>query len=228
MIDRMLFVSPSLTNYDKKEGNQPLLSNGSPTFLNLLLQTITKAGTSGKPCPPTSHFPLSTLVSTEISLPVSKTGPIDKSAAIRFVVAQEGNRFVAKDGGDESSKFGILQATAGRFGYTGSVKNMTRQEAEAIYEKIWAESGAERLRSDLALVHFDTYVNSPAAAKKMLKASNGDTEAYLTLRSQRYARISSLQPDRFGKYMRGWLNRIENLRSLVAENNYSSSSRGSS
>jgi lysozyme family protein len=228
MIDRMLFVSPSLTSYERKEGNQPLLDSGGSKFLNLLLQTITKAGAGSKPSPSTSQFPLSTLVSMEMSLPQGKTDPVDKGATIRFVLAQEGSKFVARDGGNESSKFGILQATAERFGHTGSVKNMTRQEAENVYDKIWAESGAEKLRPDLALVHFDTYVNSPAAARKILKASNGNTEAYLTLRSERYARISALQPGRYGKYMKGWMNRIENLRSLVAENSYSSSSRGSS
>ena len=82
---------------------------------------------------------------------------------------------------------------------------------------MWKESGAEKLPRDLAIVHFDTYINSPAAARKMLKASGGDTEAYLDLRAQRYMRLAARSPEKYGKYAKGWMNRVERLRSLVAQ-----------
>jgi len=135
---------------------------------------------------------------------------------IRFVMKQEGSRYVARDGGKESSKYGVLRATARGYGYEGSIKNLSQADAEAIYEKMWKESGAEKLPRDLAIVHFDTYINSPAAARRMLKASGGDTETYLNLRAQRYMRLVSRRPERFGKYAKGWMNRVERLRSLVA------------
>ena len=46
---------------------------------------------------------------------------------IRFVLKQEGSAYVARDGGKESSKYGILQATARGYGYEGSVKYLTRR-----------------------------------------------------------------------------------------------------
>src|SRR5208283_1958475 len=98
--------------------------------------------------------------------------------------------------------------TANRYGYMGSVKDMSRADAEAIYKKMWEESGAQNLPPGLALVHFDTYVNSPAAAKKMLRASGGDVNTYLRLRSQRYTRLSELKPERYAKYMKGWMKRV--------------------
>ncbi len=69
----------------------------------------------------------------------------------------------------ESSRFGILQSTAKEYGYKGNIRNITRADAEAIYKKIWDKSGAASLSYPLSLVHFDTYVNSPAAASKAVE-----------------------------------------------------------
>jgi len=142
---------------------------------------------------------------------------------IRFVLKQEGSAYVARDGGRESSKYGVLRATARGYGYDGNIRHLTQDDAEAIYEKMWKESGADKLPRSLAIVHFDTYINSPAAARRMLKASGGDVETYLDLRAQRYARLASRRPEKYGKYAKGWMNRVEHLRSLVAQNESSPS-----
>jgi hypothetical protein len=136
-------------------------------------------------------------------------------AALRFVLDHEGKAYVAVDGG-ESSRYGIRQSTAERLGYQGSVRNMTQAQAEEIYSKLWAESGAQALPPRLAVVHFDTYMNSPAAARKILRTSGGDAGAYLQMRSARYARLGRMRPDRYGRYMKGWMNRIHDLQAMAA------------
>jgi lysozyme family protein len=136
--------------------------------------------------------------------------------ALRFVLEHEGSGYVANDAGKESSKYGILQATAARYGYNGDMRSMSRTQAEAIYRKIWDESGSRNLPAGLALVHFDTYMNSPQAAKKMLQASGGDTDTYLRLRTQRYTRLCQLKPARYAQYMKGWMRRIHDLRAAAA------------
>ena len=115
-----------------------------------------------------------------------------------------------------SSKFGILQSTAREHGYKGNIKNITRVDAEAIYKKIWDKSGAASLPYPLSLVHFDTYVNSPAAATKLLKKSAGNTDAYLSMRAHRYTRLAELRPAQYGKYLKGWINRVADLRNIIA------------
>jgi lysozyme family protein len=165
--------------------------------------------------------------------PYLMTDPVQKGPSaeespmkqvIRFVLKQEGSAYVARDGGGkESSKYGILRATARGYGYEGNIRHLTRDDAEAIYEKMWKESGADKLPRSLAIVHFDTYINSPAAARKMLKASEGDVETYLDLRAQRYARLASRRPEKYGKYAKGWMNRVDHLRSLVAQSDSSPS-----
>lgn len=136
---------------------------------------------------------------------------------LKVVMKHEGTAYVRMDGGRESSKMGILQSTARQYGYTDDVKNITKSQAEAIYKKIWVKSGAATLPYPLSAIHFDTYVNSPAAAGKLLKQSGGDIDTYLHMREQRYIHLATLRPQRFGKYLNGWMNRVNDLRMVVAE-----------
>jgi lysozyme family protein len=132
------------------------------------------------------------------------------------VLKHEGSAYVQRDGGAESSKFGILQSTAKEYGYKGNIRNITRSDAEAVYKKIWDKSGAASLPYPLSLIHFDTYVNSPAAAVKLLKKSGGNTEAYLEMRARRYTRLAELRPERYARYLKGWINRVADLRNIAA------------
>lgn len=141
---------------------------------------------------------------------------------LKFVLEREGSKHVREDGGRESSKYGILQTTAREYGYKGNIKDLTKADAEAIYRKIWNKSGAESLPFPLSTVHFDTYVNSPAAAEKFLTKSQLNIGTYLRLREQRYARLAEIRPEQYGKYLKGWNNRIRNLRSMVAQYEYGS------
>jgi lysozyme family protein len=142
---------------------------------------------------------------------------------LKFVLEREGSKHVREDGGRESSKYGILQSTAREHGYKGDIKDLTKVDAEVIYRKLWEKSGAESLPFPLSTVHFDTYVNSPSASEKILAKSQGNTDVYLRLREQRYARLAEIRPEQYGKYLKGWNNRINNLRSMVAQNKYGES-----
>lgn len=135
----------------------------------------------------------------------------------RFVLGKEGSRLVREDGGKGSSRYGILQSTARAFGYKGNIRNITKEQVEDIYRKLWERSGAASLPYPLCVVHFDTYVNSPAAANKILKRSQGDIDTYLAMREQRYVRLATAKPQVYAKYLNGWKNRVNSLRVVVAE-----------
>jgi len=138
---------------------------------------------------------------------------------LKFVLGQEGNRYVTDDGGKESSRYGILQSTARSLGYKGDIKNITKTDVERIYKKIWDKSGAKGLDLPMALVHFDTFVNSPASAKKLLAKSEGNFETYLKSREQRYTRLAEVKPETYSKYLKGWKNRISSLKNVATEYN---------
>ncbi|MCX7965774.1 MAG: hypothetical protein N2596_04030 [Syntrophorhabdaceae bacterium] len=145
-------------------------------------------------------------------------GDINFEIALDFVLKHEGEKLVKQDGlKNESSKFGILQTTAYNYGYKGDIKDLTKEQARVIYKKIWDKSGASGLPYPLSLVYFDTYVNSPAMAKKLLEKSGGDIVKFLNMREQRYIRLSEKRPDIFGNYLKGWKNRINNLRAMVID-----------
>ena len=136
---------------------------------------------------------------------------------LEFVLEKEGSRLVKEDGERGTSRYGILQSTARALGYKGSVKNITREQVEGIYRKIWDKSGASSLPFPLCVVHFDTYVNSPAAAQKFLRRSQGNIDSYLGMREQRYVKLATAKPQVYAKYLKGWKNRINSLRTVVTQ-----------
>jgi len=136
--------------------------------------------------------------------------------SLRTVLKHEGTRLVKEDGGKkESSKYGILESTAKELGYKGNIRSLTMADVETIYRKIWDKSGAGSLPYPLSVVHFDTYVNSPSMAKKILRQSGGNADKYLGLRLERYNRLAKLRPERYGKYLNGWTNRIKSLKVIA-------------
>lgn len=152
---------------------------------------------------------------------VAEVRPPDEETRFRkcldFVLKKEGNRLVKEDTGKGASRYGILQSTARAFGYRGNIKNITMDQVEAIYRKIWDRSGAGSLPYPLCIVHFDTYVNSPAAAQKILQRSGGDIDSYLDMREKRYIRLATGKPQVYAKYLKGWRNRVDSLRTVVAQ-----------
>jgi lysozyme family protein len=225
MIDRLTPLSFPIIDADRLSGSQTSAQGQETSFLNILVQSLEKPESvrlASLPSPnPAVMIPYAAgfqKVREEQESPMKE--------AIRFVLKQEGSAYVSRDG-KEASKYGILQSTARGYGFQGSIKDLTETEAEAIYEKMWKESGAQKLPRDLAVVHFDSYINSPVAARKMLKACQGDTGAYLNLRTERYMRLAEKRPQQYGKYVKGWMNRVGRLRTTVAQYDNSSSAKGS-
>lgn len=183
----------------RRTGKDIRMQNSGPSFEAVLAKNLHKSP---------SVFPLTN------ETPDTEAKFTD---ALKFVLEKEGSRVVREDGGKETSKYGILQSTARELGYKGHIKDITRADAEAMYRKLWEKSGAALLPVPLSTVHFDTYVNSPAAAEKILAKSQGNTDVYLRLREQRYARLAEIRPEVYGKYLKGWNNRIKNLQTMVAQ-----------
>jgi lysozyme family protein len=150
-------------------------------------------------------------------VPAYSTADTGFRGSLKIVMKHEGHTYVKNDAMKGPSRMGILQSTAREYGYQGDIRNITSAQTEAIYKKIWDRSGAAGLPYPLSAIHFDTYVNSPAAARKILKQSGGDVDTYLAMREQRYTRLATLRPERFGIYRKGWMNRISSLRNVAAE-----------
>jgi lysozyme family protein len=152
-----------------------------------------------------------------IAAPLEASPDTNFRDILKIVMKHEGTSYVKKDGGKESSRMGILQSTAREYGYKGDIRNISNEEVETIYKKIWDKSGAADLPYPLSVVHFDTYVNSPAAARRILKQSGGNIDTYLGMREKRFIHLAAKRPHRYGRYLKGWINRVNHLRSVVTE-----------
>ena len=210
LVGQAMMIQREYDNRRTRNAAAASTPSGSP-FEGMLQTSLQKAQVQLASVPETS----SSMIDLELYLPSGEEDAFRKS--VQFVLAKEGSRYVKEDGGSrESSRYGILQSTAKTLGYKGDVRYLTKEAAEKIYKKIWDQSGAGSLPFPLSAVHFDTYVNSPAAAKKILEKSRGDINTYLGLRERRYVRLATSNPEVFGKYLKGWKARVQSLRSMVA------------
>jgi lysozyme family protein len=170
-----------------------------------------------------------------------KSGPNDYfEQAVRFVIRWEtvyrnGTPVATNDPDDPGglTKFGIDQ----RSNPGVDIANLDEQRAVELYRREWADCRADSLEWPLALAHFDAAVNvGPGQAARFLQRAVGaDADGVIgpkTLqavqaacddrgaksvalavclqRNQFYRALVERKPV-FGKFLRGWLRRVEDL-----------------
>ncbi len=162
--------------------------------------------------------------------------------ALGFVLEVEGGYVNNPSDSGGATNYGITQAVynASRKGNRFlDVKFITNDEVNRIYQNnYWSGCHCEQMPDELATVVFDTAVNTGCQrAIKILQACLdidadgifgaetlnviGDISdlkdfisKYLDERSRYYQRICDLNPDK-NKFLKGWLNRIQNLREFI-------------
>jgi lysozyme family protein len=138
-----------------------------------------------------------------------------------FVIEHEGRTW--EDDKDDPGNFtpaGELKGT--KFGIDArshpnvDIKNLTEQQAGEIYfTQYWQKNNCQGMPEKLGESHFDSCVNTGSGrAAKFLAASNGDAKKYNNEREAFYHRLVSARP-KSQKYLRGWLNRVNDLRSFL-------------
>lgn len=150
----------------------------------------------------------------------------DFPRALEVVLKLEGG--YSDDPRDSGGKtnFGITEKVARAFGYTGEMRNLTKQTAAEIYKQgYWLNCKCDQLPYPLSLYVFDCAVNQGSdAAKKLLQAalnvkqdgligsvtlaaarkSGSETAAlFMAGRALRYTGTRG-----FDVYGRGWLKRL--------------------
>jgi lysozyme family protein len=95
------------------------------------------------------------------------------------------------------------------------IKNLTADSAGDIYWSDWLRMGCDHLSQNTGWVFFDTAQNlGIGRANEFLKQSNGNLGKFLDLREEKYRQIGQDHP-RLEKFVRGWINRAEDLRKQV-------------
>lgn len=117
--------------------------------------------------------------------------------------------YIADDAGKGPSNFGI-NATANP---GVDIKNLTKEQAIEIYRaKYWTPVVSllpENAPDELVRQVFDTSVNmGPGTATSMLDKSGGDLSLFVEARRQRYQDIYEANPEKNGKFLKGWSSRL--------------------
>jgi lysozyme family protein len=137
-----------------------------------------------------------------------------RDATVNFILDAEGSAYVADDAGAGESKYGITA----QFNPGVDVKNLTREGAAQIYrEKYWSAVNGDNLPPALAAVMADTAVNLGAGrAKELLQQSGGDVNTLLDLRREHYKTLIANNPEKYGRFEKGWNNRVNKLQAFVS------------
>ena len=91
-----------------------------------------------------------------------------------------------------------------------------RDYAVAFYkEHFWNKHNMESVPEEVRDVVFDTIVNHSSRFSNFIKqaAERGATRAdILHLREEEYKRLATSNPEKYGKYLKGWMNRLNTFR----------------
>lgn len=128
--------------------------------------------------------------------------------AVEFVLAHEGGYVNDPDDSGGETKFGISKKSYPKL----DIKNMTVELAKAIYRRdFWLANSCDMLKWPLNLVVFDTAVNLGSGRARAYLSITNNPEAFLALRVKHYRDLVQRRP-RKKKFLRGWMNRIADLR----------------
>lgn len=137
--------------------------------------------------------------------------------AMRFVAKWEGGFVDHPNDPGGATNMGVTQRTYDAWrdkihARRRDVKKLDPVERDAIYHDLyWVPAGCDKLPWPLALVHFDTAVNTGVGrANKFLEQTQEDVALYISLREKRYNVLCKVNP-KLSVFLRGWLNRLNDL-----------------
>lgn len=134
----------------------------------------------------------------------------DFEKAITFVLKWEGGYVNHPDDPGGETNFGISKRAYPSF----DIKNLTIEQAKAIYRRdYWEKMGCNALPWPMNLVVLDTAVNMGCSKAAELRVqANDDWREYLLLRIGHYVKLAANL--KMSQFLRGWLNRVMDLRAL--------------
>ncbi len=98
------------------------------------------------------------------------------------------------------------------------IKNLTKQAAQAIYQRdYWNAIGGDTLDPSLACAALDCAVNMGVSRAKQFLNETKDWRQFIQLRKDYYTNLVKQKPA-LGKYLNGWLNRVNDLVKFIEAN----------
>jgi lysozyme family protein len=95
------------------------------------------------------------------------------------------------------------------------VRNLTYDDATAIYAQEWNKEGCEALAPRLGEAFYDACVNCGLSRANQFLVASSDWQGFIDAREAFYRRLAAARPA-LGKFLEGWLNRTADLRKYLA------------
>lgn len=141
-----------------------------------------------------------------------------KQAVIQKVFDAEGGYSNHKNDKGGKTKYGITEKLARSLGYKGEMADMPKEVAEKYYGDLYDRvKDKHKLGNEGTAIAFDLAVNSgEGRVKDMIKSTGDDPEAMYSWRKDYYNRIVEKNPSQ-NVFLKGWHNRVDNLKSSLAK-----------
>lgn len=157
--------------------------------------------------------------------PDTRIGDAFRDIALGAVTGAAGHAIFGERPGAEGAIDRVLQEEGGKTNDTGGptnfgisekahpgldVNNLTQEDARGIYKReYWDKIGGDQLPANMQVTAMDAAVNQGVDKASMwLKEAGGDPEKFNALRRADYERLAAENPEKYGKYLNGWLARL--------------------
>jgi len=141
------------------------------------------------------------------------TPVVSVNDALNFVMndLEGGDKITADTGG--VTRYGISQNANPDV----DVSKLTPMKAAFILRRDYYDKVVDpNMPPDMKLVAFDAAVShGEGTAKELIKQSGGDARLLLDLRAKEYTRLARENPDKYGKYLDGWKNRLSKVETQI-------------
>lgn len=133
----------------------------------------------------------------------------ERDEIISYVMTDlEGGDKVITDSNGYTAKYGINAQYNADLYKDGNTP--TEEQAKQRYtENYWNKIDGDNLPVDMRLPAMSFAATSgPEAANKLIAAAKGDTRQFIELQKIFYKRLAEKNPEKYGPYLEGWLNRV--------------------
>lgn len=135
----------------------------------------------------------------------------DFRVALQFTLKWEGGYVNDPSDPGGETKWGISKRAHPDL----DIKNLTPEKAAEVYAKdYWDRAGCDGMALPLNVVVFDSAVNCGVNRAVTWARTAKTAQEFLNLRKEYYIGLAAKNPN-FQKYLKGWLNRLNDLCKLV-------------
>ncbi|MCI0598162.1 MAG: hypothetical protein L0Y60_01355 [Beijerinckiaceae bacterium] len=124
--------------------------------------------------------------------------------AVEYILDWEGGSRLVRDTGG-LTRYGISQRAFPNV----DIVRLTRANAIYLYRvHYWDKLDCDSLPDEMRLAVFDCAVNQGVGAAARFLARASSLEEFMSLRRSHYRNLAAGNPGKYGKYLKGWFNRM--------------------